>query len=128
MGITILRRGIHRVVDTPFVRHLRVRLNDPDLVTFFNLETGQWILGYWLSRTRGMVDEIDDLGPRMELANRGLAEELVACRRVTDFRSVKRRLLRKRKAQAQEQLDSLEECHDQRAWLKKRGIPPPMYY
>lgn len=126
MGIMKIREAVHKIRETEFVRVLRRRLNDPDLITYFNMETGLWVLAYWLSKTDRTVDEIEDLGPNLELATRDLADELERCRQATNFNGIKQKLIAKKRAKHRRFCDDMEKSKDERSWLHKRGVAPPM--
>jgi len=131
MGITKLRRGVHFIRDTEAAKYLRRHLNDPDLITFFNAETGQYVLAYWVNRDRAIVDEIDDLGPNFEVMTHEFIRSLEESRRGTDPKELKRKLLRNAKRRTGRELERLEEHNDQYDWMKKRTAdkaPLPYMY
>jgi len=127
MGITRLIPGIHRVRDTPFARTLRRRLNDPDIITFKHRATNQWILAYWLDRRRGIVDEIEDLGPNFELCQEQLVADLERCRGTVDFKKHKRRVIERRRDHARKMTDDTRELSERHMWLQKK-LGTGVYY
>ena len=60
MAMTVIDPRKHVVKDTPVARQFRRLLKTDDIVTFFSLETGQWVLGYWANKLGKVVDEIED--------------------------------------------------------------------
>jgi len=73
MGTLKLKRGVHLVRETWVSTFFRNKLRDPKIVTYFNRDTGQWVLATWLNKDQGLVTEIDDLGPNFE----GMTREFV---------------------------------------------------
>lgn len=129
MGITELLPGVHQIAETPIVRVLRRRLGDPDLVTYYNRETGEWALGYWLSRVNGVVDEIDGLGPNFEAVTPDFITSLEQTRGSTTCADLKRLLVRNAKRRAAKQYESQGEQMDAYNWAKKRvGDKAPVPY
>lgn len=127
MGPTQLDRSKHILRETSQVRDLRRMLDDPDLVTFFNVETGQWILAYWLDKSKGRVDEIDDLGPNFELLTRSFVESLRQSRRATDFKDLKRGLQRAARTKHLQWQDEMEEQQDHGDYFRRCGVRRPYF-
>lgn len=125
--MTFLRPDVHVVRDTYHAKVFRRRLNCPDIVTFFSLETGMWILAYWINRRLRMVDEIEDLGSNFELITKELVQQIVQCWGTIDWGAKKERILSKFRDRERKQTDSLMEQQERWDWLKKRMDKPVPY-
>jgi len=118
MPATVLDPTVHLIKNTPVAKFFRRRLKDPDIMTFWHAETGQWILAYWLRR--GVVDEIEDLGANFELVTDDLVGMIVGCYGHVDLARKKKRILAKEAAQLQRQTEAVLENQEKWDWLKKR--------
>ena len=57
-----LQPDIHHVTDLPLTHYIRRTLDDPTLMTYHHKENGNWVIGYWVSRLRGVVRELLVIG------------------------------------------------------------------
>ncbi len=124
--MTFLKPSVHVVKETPAAKLFRRRVHCPDILTFFSLETGQWILAYWISRKIRLVDEIEDLGANFELLNSELVNQISHCWGPVDWKAKKNRLISKLRDQERERDDTIVEHQERYNWLKekmKRPIP-----
>jgi hypothetical protein len=115
---------IHFVRDTPASRFFRRRLRDSKMMTFFNAETGQWILGCWLDEKRRWVEEFEDLGANCELLE-GEAGEALTSMILTGYGGIdwgkhRKRILGKWRDWERKQLERAEESRDHWEYLKKK--------
>lgn len=110
---------------------LRKRLNCPDIVTFWSADTGQWILGYWISRRAGLVDEVEDLGPAFEAVTPPLVEMIAACWKPVNWKEKKKRLMSRERDRIRKRNDQIMEDSERWNWAKgrlsDRGINPVPY-
>jgi hypothetical protein len=120
MGITKLRADKHRVVETSVAHFFRRHLNDPDILTFWNVETGQWVLAYWLHKDQGLVDEIDDLGPAFGEVTSEFVQSLERCRKTYTKEDLRTRYLRGLKQQEHQWDEALYQDQERWDWLRKR--------
>lgn len=122
MDLTWIDSEKHFIRETEASRFFQRHLNDPGMLTFFNTETQQWILAYWVHKGKGIVAEIEDLGKDFELLDRKLQKEITSCYGPCDMSVVRKRLLDT--AQRQEQAKNDELCESQETWdwcKKKMG-------
>ena len=76
------------IADTTVARMFRRLLHCPDIVTYFNHVTGQWVLAAWISRMRRVVEEIEDLGAEMEVVSSPrFVEDIMRCWGGVDYRA-----------------------------------------
>ena len=54
-----LRSDRHQVRDTEQARYLRRVLRDPNLLTWYHRQHHNWVVGRWLSKSAGLVMELD---------------------------------------------------------------------
>jgi len=120
MSVTVIDPRVHYVKETGVARFFRRRLRDPNLVTFWHGETGQWILAYWLDRRQKIVDEIEDLGPRFEEVTASFVQMIVSCYGKVDMGRTKKRLIGKHRERIQKQSESICEDQERWDWAKKR--------
>lgn len=118
--LTYLSPDRHHVRETEFVRFLRSHLNDPDLITYFNRDTGEYVLAYWVYKDKGVVSDVEPLGPNMEGATRQLVQDLSMTRGPTDWAALKKGYLEKDRAAHRKQQELLEEHKDQYDYLKRK--------
>ena len=118
MSVTVLNPQVHWIKDTPCAQFFRRKLRDPDIVTFWHAETGQWILAYLLRR--GIVEEIEDLGVDFELVTDDFVDMIVRCYGHVDLSKKKKRLLATESARLQRQSDSILKNQEKWDWLRKR--------
>lgn len=127
MSVTVLNPHQHLVRETPAAQFFRRRLRDPDMMTFWNQSTGQWILAYWLHKTLRIVDEIEDLGARFENMTQGFIEMIVGCYGPVDLKKTKRRLLEKNRSNIRKQTEDILDQQEKWDWLKKKMSRPFPY-
>lgn len=125
--MTHLRPSIHVVKDTTTARMFRRRLHFDDIITFFSLETGQWILAYWIDKRIRLVDEIEDLGANFELATQELVKQIAQCWGPINWKAKKVRLISKYKDRCRKEVDEVIENQERYDWLKKRMAQPIPY-
>ena len=121
---TQLDPRIHYVKDTPAARFFRRRLKDSRMLTFWNAETGQWILGCWLDDQHRWIEEFEDLGPNFELlegrAGKVLVDMLLTGYGPINWAKHRKRILGKWNDWKRKQLERAEESRDHWDWLKKK--------
>jgi hypothetical protein len=120
MGITKLRADIHRVVETPIAHFFRRHLNDPEIITFFNHETGQWVLAYWLHRDRRIVDEIDDLGDHFQEVTPEFVQSLERSRNFYNKDDLKKKYILQSRRQAEKLDADIYQDQERWDWMRKR--------
>jgi hypothetical protein len=120
VSVTVLRPDIHLVKDTPASKFFRRQLRDPDILTFWCQPTGMWVLAYWLSRSKRIVDEMEDLGANFELMTDDLVNMLVSCYGSVDLKRTKKRLLSKNADRIRKQNDDIYESQERWDWLKRK--------
>lgn len=125
--MAFLNHSIHVVKDTPTAKLFRRRLKCPDIFTFFSLETGQWILAYWVDKRVRMMDEIEDLGSHFELVTSGLVQQIVHCWGPVDWKAKKKRLISKHRDQERKRVDTAIDEQERYDWLKKKMNRPIPY-
>lgn len=57
-----LDKDIHHVADLPLTHFLRREFNDPTLMTYRHTESTNWVVGYWINRARGAIQELLIIG------------------------------------------------------------------
>ena len=77
--LTAIQPSRHLVKETPAAKMFRRRLGFPAIFTFWNGETGQWILAYWVDERRRLCDEVEDLGMAFELVTSEFVDMIVRC-------------------------------------------------
>ncbi len=127
--MTYLRPDVHWIKDTPTARLFRRKLKEPGVITFFSLETGQWILAYYIQRSVGLVDEVEDLGTNLELVTPELVQQICQCWGKIDWKAKKQRLLFKERSRIRKKDDDLIEEQARFDWAKKKmgGDLPYMF-
>ena len=131
MSVTVLNPQVHLVKETPCASFFRRRLRDPNIMTFWHCQTGQWILAYWLHKGRRIVDEIEDLGPCFEAVTENFVRMIVSNYAGVDLSRHKRRLLSKQRSRILKQTEAIMESQEEWDWLKKRTADKasiPFYY
>lgn len=129
MSLTVLNPRIHLPKETTASRFFRRRLSEPDVMTFWNSVTGQWILAFWVHRGKRIVEEIEDLGPNCEAVTPTFVNMIVQSYGPVDFSRKKKRLLSRNLAHIRKQNDAILEDQERWNWLKKRtGEVSPMPY
>ena len=128
MSTTQIDPRVHRVQETPVAHLFRRRLRCPDILTFFHVETGEWILARWMHRPTHLVEEIEDLGGRFERLTPELVQRIVLCWGPVDWQAKRRLLLAKHRDRERRNMDEALKRRDEYAWLKKRTkdiVPVP---
>lgn len=126
--LTVIRTDRHVVKETPAAKMFRRRLGFEDIFTFWNGETGEWILSYWVDKRRRICEEMEDLGMSFEKVTPELVRMIVACWKPVNWKVKKARLISKEKDRIRNQIDRIQE--EQRRWdwaskkLANRGIKP----
>lgn len=120
MSLTTIRADLHLVKDTSISRMFRRRLNFDDILTFWNQETGQWILAYWVNKRTGVVDEMEDLGMAFEKVTPELVQAIVQCWKTIDWSAKKKRLLSKMRDEKRRKDEEIGADQDRWDWMKKR--------
>jgi hypothetical protein len=127
MGPFTIRLGEHKIIETEFVRQLRRRLRHDSLFTAFNTETKQWFLAYWINKDRGLANDVDDLGPNMELATRKLVKQLEKAREGVTANDIKKRFEHAVRRGWEIETEEAQERHEVQDWVqKKSGSPIPI--
>lgn len=125
--MTHLQPSIHVVKDTPVAKLFRRRLNCPDIITFFSVVTGQWILAYWMDKRIRVVDEVEDLGANFELVTQELVKQIAVCWGPVNWKAKKQRLLSRYRDQQRNETDTVIENQERYDWLKRRMKNPIPY-
>lgn len=120
MSLTVLNPRVHLVKDTGAARFFRRQLREPDVMTFWNSETGQWIMGFWVHRGKRIVEEVDDLGPNCERVTPAFVEMVIQCYGPVDFKKKKKRILSKNRDRIRKQNDDIAADQERWDWLRKR--------
>lgn len=120
MSLTVLNPRVHLVKDTGAAKFFRRRLSEPDVMTFWHSETGQWVLAFWVHRGKKIVEEIEDLGPNCEAVTPAFVEMIVQAYGPVDFSKKKKRVITKNLATIRKQQESVMEDQERFNWLKKR--------
>lgn len=131
MSLTVLNPRIHLPKETGTSKFFRRRLSEPDVMTFWNSVTGQWILAFWVHRGKRIVEEIEDLGPNCEAVTPAFVNMIVQSYGPVDFSRKKKRLLSKNLAHIRKQNDAILEDQERWDWLKKRTagkVPLPYMF
>lgn len=125
--MTFLRSDVHAVRETPPARLFRRKLKCPDIFTFFSLETGQWILAYWVNKRMRMLDEIEDLGSHFELVTPKLVQQIANCWGPIDWGAKKKRLMSAHNDRERKKADDAAVSQDKYTWLQNRMDTPIPY-
>ncbi len=127
--MTVLNPRIHLAKETGASKFFRRRLSEPDVMTFWNSVTGQWILAFWVHKGKRIVEEIEDLGPNCEAVTPEFVNMIVQSYGPVDLSRKKKRLLSKNLANIRKQNDTIMEDQERWDWLKKRTADKaPMPY
>lgn len=129
MSLVHIRADIHVVRETEASRMFRRLLNFPDIFTYWNAETGQWVLGYWINRMSSLADEIEDLGAGMECLTSEMVSQIVNCWKPVDWAKKKRNILAREQRFIKRKNEEITEENEKWKWLKKRiGDKAPVPY
>jgi hypothetical protein len=100
-------------------------------MTFWNAETGNWVLAFWVHRGQRIVEELEDLGANCEVVSPGFVSMITEAYGPVDFKKKKRRLLSKNSDNIRKQNDAIAEDQERWNWLKKKTkdkLPIPYAY
>lgn len=129
--LTIIRPDRHVVKDTTTAKLFRRRLKFEDIFTFWNGETGEWILSYWVDKNRRICEEMEDLGMAFEKVTPDLVNMIVACWKPINWKVKKQRLISKEKGRVRKEIDRILEDQERWDWAAKRleakGLKPIPY-
>jgi len=112
----------HVVMETPTAKLFRKRLKFDDVFTYFNRETGQWVLAYWLNKRARLADEVEDLGPGFEVVSPSFIDQIVQCWGHVDWKAKKARLLSQERTKLRRESEAISEQQERFDWLKKKLI------
>lgn len=129
--LTTINPNKHVVKDTSTARLFRKRLNFPDIFTFWNGETGEFVLAYWVCKRRHLCDEMEDLGMAFEKVTPELIQMIVTCWKTVNWKAKKVRLVSKENDRIRNEVDRIQEEQRRWDWAKKkladRGHKPLPY-
>ncbi len=129
--LTILQPDRHVLKETPTAKLFRRLLSCPDIITFWNGETGEWVLGYYVDRRRKLIDEMEDCGMSFEKVTPEFVSMIVTCWKTVNWKVKKRRLMAKESDRVRKETDSLMDQQEKWDWMKKklnaRGLKPLPY-
>lgn len=131
MSLTVLNPKVHLVKDTSTARFFRRKLNEPDVMTFWHVETGNWILAFWVHKGKRIVEELEDLGPQCQAVTPEFVNMIVSCYGPVDFRKKKKAILSRQKSRIRKQTEDILAYQEKWDWLKKRTkdtVPIPYAY
>lgn len=131
MALTVLNPRVHLAKETATARFFRRRLNEPDVMTFWHSETGQWVLAFWVHRGKRIVEEVEDLGPNCEAVTPDFVNMIVRSYGAVDYGKKKKMLLSRHSDNIRRQNEAIAEEQERWNWLKKRTkdkLPIPYAY
>lgn len=120
MSLTRISPARHVVKDTPTAKLFRRVLSFPDIFTFWNAETGVWILAYWVQKKQHLCEEMEDLGMAFEEVTPKFVQMIVSCWKPVDWKAKKQRLLSREKDRIREQNDKIMGDQERWDWAKKK--------
>lgn len=120
MSLTVLNPRIHLPKETGAAKFFRRRLSEPDVMTFWNAVTGQWILAFWVHKGKRIVEEVEDLGPNCEAVTPEFVDMIVKCYGAVNFGQKKKRLLSRERDRIRKQNEAIAEDQERWEWLKKK--------
>ncbi len=120
--LTYIVPSRHVVRDTPTAKLFRKMLRFPDIFTFWNAETGQWVLSYWVEKKARLCEEVEDLGMAFEKVTPEFVQMIVSCWKVVDWKAKKQRLLSKEKDRIRIENDKLVDQNERWNWAQKKLI------
>ena len=121
MPCTVITPEKHVVKDTPVARFFRRALGVEDIITFYHMETGQWILAYWVNKLGNIVDEIDDLGTHFELVTPEFVDMVRSGWGGINWAEKKKWFLAKHKEKITKDNEASIQDQDRWDWAKKRS-------
>ncbi len=120
--LTYIVPSRHVVRDTPTARLFRKMLRFPDIFTFWNAETGQWVLAYWITKKLRLCEEVEDLGMAFEKVTPEFVQMIVSCWKAVDWKAKKQRLLSKEKDRIRIENDKLVDQNERWTWAQKKLV------
>ena len=120
MSMVRLRRDRHVIRETPVGRFLRKRLKYPPIFTYFNMETGQWILCFWINKGAGLAYEIDDLGRNFELVTAELVQTFQENLTYVDKKALKDKVVLRAARSKKKKDDEILADQERWDWMKKK--------
>jgi hypothetical protein len=120
MSTVFITPAKHILKETEIGRLFRRLLKFQDIFTYWNAETGQWILAYWVNRLGNIADEVEDLGMAMELVTPPFVKQIVDCWKPVDWRLKKKMILRRAKNFKTKKDEQIIQSQDTWDWAKKR--------
>lgn len=132
MGTLEFNSKKHWVRDTEVARYFQQQLKTDNVVTFWNDETGQWVLGTWINKDKGLMGEIDDLGPNFEMVTREFANSIGRVYTRDVLRVARQRLIdqwKRQKAREEEKsFDHTDKFEFMRKRNRDRSVSPLVFY
>lgn len=128
MSVVFIEPRKHVVKETQVGRMFRRALNFDDVFTYFNVETGEWILAYWVNKTGHLADEVEDLGGAMEKVTPDLVQQIIRCWGHVDWAAKKRRMQSKQRSWDRKKSDAISADQERWDWLKRRYPKMPIPY
>lgn len=129
--LTVIRPDRHVIKETPVAKMFRRRLGFSDLFTFWNGETGQWVLAYWVDKRQRACEELEDLGMAFEKVTADFVKMIVTCWKPVNWKVKKARLISKERDRVRNEIDKIQEEQRRWDWAKKRmankGLKPLPY-
>ena len=129
--LTFIQPSKHVVKDTPASRMFRRHLKFDDIFTFWNAETGEWILAYWVDKRRHLCDEMEDLGMSFEKVTPDLTQMIITCWKRINWGVKKSRIVSKEKDRIRKETEKIQEEQKRWDWAKKKlvdkGLRPVPY-
>ncbi len=120
MSITVLNPRVHLVKDTAAARFFRRRLSEPDVMTFWNSQTGMWVLAFWMHKGKRIVEELEDLGPNCEAVTPAFVDMIVGAYGPVDFSKKKKRILSRNLTAIRRQNEAIIQDQERWDWLRKK--------
>ncbi len=120
--LTYIVPSRHVVRDTPTAKLFRRMLRFEDIFTFWNAETGQWVLAYWTEKKCRLCEEIEDLGMAFEQVTPEFVQMIVSCWKAVDWKAKKQRLISKERDRIRNENDNLADQQERWDWAKKKMI------
>lgn len=120
--LTVIRPDRHVVKETPTAKLFRRRLQFEDLFTYWNGETGEWILAYWVDKRRRLCEEMEDLGMAFEKVTPDLVNMIVACWKPVNWKAKKARLISKERNRVTKEIEKIQEEQKRWDWASKQLV------
>lgn len=120
--LTVIRPDRHVVKETPTAKLFRRRLQFEDLFTYWNGETGEWILAYWVDKRRRLCEEMEDLGMAFEKVTPDLVNMIVACWKPVNWKVKKARLISKERNRVTKEIEKIQEEQKRWDWASKQLV------